>query len=89
MERLSLCTFGRSREDPNRERGEHCQRIPAPDRIRYEEPLEEGQFYAHLKPLEKGGSSTTYYPIREVKAYSLDSLPTEKQFLADLESADD
>jgi hypothetical protein len=54
-----------------------------------EKPLKEGQFYAHLKPLEKGNVSTVYYPSREVTAYSLDSLPTEGQFLADLEKADD
>lgn len=53
------------------------------------EPLEKGQFFADMKlrgPLSDG---TQYHPIKEVKRYSLDDLPSEESFLKDLKEEDE
>lgn len=49
------------------------------------EPLSKDErFYVGKEP-EKSGSGNAYYPVKLVKTYSLNDLPEEKQFIAELE----
>ncbi len=51
-----------------------------------EEEVTEGRFLSSDESLEK---SDGYHPVVLIKKYMLDSLPTEEQFLADLEGKED
>lgn len=53
-------------------------------------PLAEGERFYGLKSGEDTGHrDTEYHPVRHVKTYQLDALPTDEQFLADLEPQDE
>lgn len=49
-------------------------------------PLEESErFYGYVRD----GNTNEYHPVRLIRSYRLDALPTVKAFLADLEPADE
>jgi len=50
-------------------------------------PLPEGERFSHLKD-EYKASSSTYYPVKHMKTYSLTELPTEEEFIKDFEPAE-
>lgn len=43
----------------------------------------------HAKEIEEGFDGECYYPVKLVRAYSLNVLPTEEQFLKDFEKEED
>ena len=50
------------------------------------EPLQEGERFAFLNDKCKGEE---FYPVKFVKSYSLDSLPTDDEFVKDLKAPEE
>lgn len=54
-----------------------------------QEPLPEGDRFAHFEPANKQEKVEGYYPIRRVASYPLDSLPTVAQMEKDCDPPDE